>query len=141
LSDEVSVCKTAHANFGTITGIQGFDPMLKTPKGVLASALLILALLFACKTTTPAQPATVRALTQLDPVAVMEQTADIKLKDNGRTFSYKITDRFSVFLDDTKYPVKNLTCTPDGLIAYGSNGSFRGATRSCSRALPPVNAF
>ena len=56
----------------------------------------------------------------------MQNAAQIKLSDNGKTFTYHITDRFSVFLDDTKYPVKDLTCMPAGIIGYVSNGSLRG---------------
>jgi len=56
----------------------------------------------------------------------MKNNAQIKLSDNGKTFSYRLTDRFSVFLDDTKYPVKDLTCKPEGIIGYVSNGSLGG---------------
>ena len=56
----------------------------------------------------------------------MKNDAQIKLSDYGKTFSYHLTDRFSVFLDDTKYPVNDLICTPDGIIGYVSNGSLGG---------------
>ena len=56
----------------------------------------------------------------------MKSDAQIKLSDSGKTFSYHLTDRFSVFLDDIKYPVKDLTCKPDGRIGYVSNGSLGG---------------
>jgi hypothetical protein len=59
----------------------------------------------------------------------MKNNAQIKLSDNGKTFSYHLTDRFSVFLHDIKYPVKDLTCTPDGIIGYISNGSLGGPGR------------
>ena len=56
----------------------------------------------------------------------MKNNAQIKLSDNGKIFSYRLTDRFSVFLDDTKYPVQDLSCKPEGIIGYVSNGSFGG---------------
>jgi len=56
----------------------------------------------------------------------MKNNAQIKLSDNGKTFTYHLTDRFSVFLDDTEYPVPELVCTPDGIIGYVSNGSLGG---------------
>jgi len=61
--------------------------------------------------------------------AEMKNDAQIKLSDNNKTFSYHLTDRFSVFLDDTKSPVKDLTCTPEGIIGYISNGSLGGLDR------------
>ena len=56
----------------------------------------------------------------------MKNNAQIKLSDNGKTFTYHLTDRFSVYLDDTDYPVQELVCTPDGIIGYVSNGSLGG---------------
>jgi hypothetical protein len=47
-------------------------------------------------------------------------------EDNGKTFTYTITSRFMLFLDDEKYPLENITCTPEGFIGYGSNGSMNG---------------
>ena len=59
----------------------------------------------------------------------MKNSAQIKLSDNGKTFSYHLTDRFSVFLDDSNYPVKDLICLPEGIIGYVSNGSLGGPGR------------
>ncbi len=59
----------------------------------------------------------------------MKDSVQIKLSDNRETFTYRLTDRFSVFLDDTKYPVKDLACIPTGIIGYVSNGSLRGPGR------------
>ena len=56
----------------------------------------------------------------------MKNNAQIKPGDNGKTFTYRLTDRFTVFLDDTKYPVKDLACAPEGIIGYVSNGSLGG---------------
>jgi len=50
----------------------------------------------------------------------------IALSDSGRTFTYHVTDRFSVSLDRTRYPVTTLTLTPTGVVAYISNGSING---------------
>lgn len=80
-------------------------------------------LISACQASTP-----VRATPDVGATVTTEQRSDanIKVSDNGKTFSYHLTDRFSVFLDDTKYPVKDLSCTPDGVIGYVSNGSLGG---------------
>ncbi len=106
---------------------------MKTQKHFIAF-LLLLSLASACQTVAPLQPtATQPALVQPPATdiaatqsAQMQKTAQIKLSDNGKTFTYHITDRFSVFLDDATYPVKNLSCAPTGIIGYVSNGSFRG---------------
>jgi hypothetical protein len=79
--------------------------------------------LSACQMSTSGSPTPDSGATI---TAEMKNDAGIKLSDNGRTFSYRLTDRFSVFLDDTKYPVNDLTCTPDGTIGYVSNGSLGG---------------
>jgi len=50
----------------------------------------------------------------------------IVLSDGGRTFTYHVTDRFSVSLDRTRYPVTTLTLTPTGIAGLISNGSING---------------
>lgn len=114
---------------------------MKIQKHFSIFILLILPLLFACQAIAPTQSTAPKPTVAQSPFpqstpdidatqsAQMQNDAQIKLSDNGKTFSYHITDRFSVFLDDTNYPVKNLTCTPDGIIGYVSNGSFRGPDR------------
>jgi hypothetical protein len=54
------------------------------------------------------------------PAPVENQYA-ITAADNGKTFSYPLTSRFSVFLDSTLYPQKNLTCSPQGIVGSISN--------------------
>jgi hypothetical protein len=56
----------------------------------------------------------------------MEHLGTIMLEDNGRTYTYYLSNRFFVFLDDEKYPVDSLVCDPKGIIGYISSGSFRG---------------
>ncbi len=46
---------------------------------------------------------------------------EITQADNGRTFTYNVTTRFSVFLDSTKYPKDELKCLPEGIIGSISN--------------------
>ena len=77
----------------------------------------------ACRTSTASQPTPNLGATV---TTEMQNDAQIKLSDNGKTFSYHLTDRFSVFLDDTRYPVKDLICKPEGKIGYISNGSLGG---------------
>ncbi len=81
----------------------------------------------ACQTAAPVQPTPDDSSTITATItAKLKNEAQIKLSDHERTFLYHLTDRFSVFLDDTKYPVKDLTCTPGDIIDYTSNGSMRG---------------
>jgi hypothetical protein len=79
--------------------------------------------LSACQKATPIQ-----TTPDIGATITTEQKNDaqIKLSENGKTFTYHLTDRFSVFLDDENYPVKDLACTPDGIIGYVSNGSLGG---------------
>lgn len=58
--------------------------------------------------------------------ASLSQPYDLIEEDNGKTFTYKITSRFTISLDDKKHPLKNLTCTPEGIIGSVSNGSVNG---------------
>jgi hypothetical protein len=46
---------------------------------------------------------------------------EITEKDNGKTFTYAPTTRFSVILDQNKYPQENLTIEPKGLLGAISN--------------------
>lgn len=77
----------------------------------------------ACQGVTPIPPT---PATDATIMAEMKNNANIQPGDNGKTFTYRPTDRFIVFLDDEKYPVKDLACTPEGIIGYVSNGSLRG---------------
>lgn len=64
-----------------------------------------------------------------EPTVTTQGTTDaagIALSDRGRTFTYRLTDRFTVSLDRTRYPVKNLTLTPTGIVGLISNGSING---------------
>ena len=56
----------------------------------------------------------------------IEEQAPINLSGDGKTFTFRLTTRFIVFLDDKEYPVKDIKCTPEGIIGYVSNGSVRG---------------
>jgi hypothetical protein len=55
--------------------------------------------------------------------------SDITLTSNGKTVTVNYGSRFFVFLDDDKYPVRQLHCEPDWVMGYISNGSFRGPDR------------
>lgn len=68
-------------------------------------------------TQTPASAKALIALPSATPSSSYEITAD----DNGKTFSYGITSRFTVILDESKYPKKNLACSPDGIVGSISN--------------------
>lgn len=47
----------------------------------------------------------------------------ITLRDNGKTFTYRLTQRFEVCLDDTNYPLDELHCEPTSIMGAVSNGS------------------
>jgi|YNPNPStandDraft_1061719.scaffolds.fasta_scaffold121062_2 hypothetical protein len=47
----------------------------------------------------------------------------ITLRDNGKTFTYRLTERFMVCLDDTNYPLDELDCEPKWIMGPVSNGS------------------
>src|SRR5512135_1170406 len=90
----------------------------------LLLACLMLAGISACQTATPIQPSPDDSATIAATLtAKLKNDAQIKLRDNGGTFLYHLTDRFSVFLDDAKYPVNDLACKPDDIIDTISNGS------------------
>ena len=51
----------------------------------------------------------------------------ITTKDNDKTFIVHVTSRFWFYLDDSKYPLRDLLKSiPEGLIGFVSNGSIRG---------------
>ncbi len=63
--------------------------------------------------------ATLSALTPGNsPVSDQYELTD---KDNGKTFVYTVTSRFSVVLDAARYPVQAIHCTPDGIIGTITN--------------------
>ncbi len=75
---------------------------------------------------TQVQPFKDRTATEIQGY---KERADITLENNGQTFTYTVQSRFFVFLDDDKYPLSQLKCEPEWVIAYISNGSFRGPDR------------
>jgi hypothetical protein len=80
-------------------------------------------------TFSPPYPAPTQVQRANDPTTdsgVASSPSRLTEEDSGKTFTYTITSRFMLFLDDKKYPLENLTCTPDGLIGYVSNGSLNG---------------
>lgn len=50
----------------------------------------------------------------------------ITLMDNGLTLHFKVTERFSIYLDDKLYPLAEFNCSPQGVIGMVSNGSIMG---------------
>jgi hypothetical protein len=90
--------------------------------------LLIVLFLSACRASAPATATPIPPTPDIHATITteMKNNAQIKPSDNGKTFTYHLTDRFTVFLDDTKYPVKDLVCAPEGIIGYVSNGSLGG---------------
>jgi hypothetical protein len=73
------------------------------------------------------QPAAVSTATPQEPAVPGETGGSaIALSDRGRTFTFRVTDRFRVSLDPTRYPVATLKLTPAGIAGLVSNGSING---------------
>jgi hypothetical protein len=56
----------------------------------------------------------------------LKERSLITIESNGQTVTIGLNSRFFVFLDNEKYPIKSLTCEPECLFMYISNGSLRG---------------
>jgi len=80
--------------------------------------LFTVGLLVACQpssqTSTAAPPPTLQA-------GPLSSQFEITEKDTGQTFTYVLTLRFTVILDQTKCPKKDLACSPAGLLGGLSN--------------------
>ena len=51
--------------------------------------------------------------------------------DSGKTFTYNVATRLSVYLDDVTNPQKDLRCTPEGVIqAQGNLREVEGSSYS-----------
>lgn len=46
---------------------------------------------------------------------------EIRAKDSGKSFTYTVTTRFTVILDQNQYPKSDLKCQPKGVIGSISN--------------------
>lgn len=84
----------------------------------------------ATSVTPPVMMATGPSL-GLCPTPAADQLAllvarSITAKDSGKTLSLHETDRFSVYLEDSRYPLGELQASPGGLLGTISNGSIRG---------------
>lgn len=56
----------------------------------------------------------------LAPSTISDQF-EIREKDNHKAFTYTLTSRFLVILDENKYPETELACSPIGIIGKVSN--------------------
>lgn len=59
-------------------------------------------------------------------VSELSDTYLITEADQGETFTYRITSRFTVDLDADKYPLAQLACEPEAIFGYISNCSIGG---------------
>ncbi|MGE5541123.1 MAG: hypothetical protein ACM3TU_02470 [Bacillota bacterium] len=46
---------------------------------------------------------------------------EITEADSGKTFTYTVTSRFTLILDETKHPQQELSCVPAGILGSISN--------------------
>jgi hypothetical protein len=85
---------------------------------VVVALLLLLSACQAGPTATPVPPSPTPTAQ-----AAESQQYDITEKDSGKTFTYSVTSRFSVILDETKYPEANLrlSCEPNDVLGSISN--------------------
>jgi hypothetical protein len=92
-------------------------PPPERPKSTVAAPLYV-PTIPPLNTLTPQEMAT--------EIAWMKEGATITTESNGKTFTFTLTSRFAIFLDDEKYPLSQLRCEPEPVFGYISNGSFRG---------------
>lgn len=67
-----------------------------------------------------------KAQTPFRTLMTVPDTDRLGEADNGKTFTYTPTSRFSTALDEKKHPLKDLRCEPDNIIGYVSNLSVNG---------------
>jgi hypothetical protein len=70
----------------------------------------------------------IRAVKPID-TSELTQVYEITESDNGKTFTYTLTSRFTVVLDNAKHPLSQLKCEPDAIYGYVSNGSSGDASK------------
>jgi hypothetical protein len=93
------------------------------------TSIAVLAMTLTAELTSTPRPTisgTEQAAYLQDTIKTMKKLGAIMLDDNGKTFTYYLTERFFVFLDDEKYPRSELVCEPQPVMGYVSNGDFRG---------------
>jgi hypothetical protein len=113
-------------------------PYPLSPTNATATALIALNetyVAFLAKTMTAEPTSNIASQTALveqraaylnETIKEMKALGAIMLDDNGRTYTYTLTTRFFVFLDDEKYPVASMDCVPQWVIGSVSSGSLRG---------------
>ena len=89
--------------------------------------LFLLTLILSACGSTPAVSSTPTAVPNTPTVSNTPagpqptQQFVITENDNGKTFTYTVTSRFTVELDQNRYPKENLSCEPAGIIGSISN--------------------
>jgi len=73
-------------------------------KGI--SALVLLSLIL------PACNSARQPVTTPTPTPPPTNQYEIRAQDSGKTFTYSVTTRFSVILDQNQYPKSDLACQP-----------------------------
>jgi hypothetical protein len=74
-------------------------------------------------TVTPSPTATAPGLNSPSPTPQLTQVYEFREQDSGKTVTYTITSRFSIILNEQKYPRHNLqaTCQPVNAIGTITN--------------------
>jgi hypothetical protein len=103
---------------------------MQTSKFWLIGLCLFLIVLLTCCSGTEQPPTPLPSATAAATLAQQNLTSgtaapsnalEISAEDNGKTFRYTVTTRFSVTLDGTAYPKDQLACSPEGVIGEISN--------------------
>jgi hypothetical protein len=74
-------------------------------------------------TTLQRTPTTPGNHLSITPTPQLTQQYDFTEQDNGRTFTYTVTSRFEIILNQQRYSKKNVqvSCTPQGTLGSVSN--------------------
>jgi hypothetical protein len=84
--------------------------------------LIILAFILpACSSVQPVASTLSPTSPQATSVSTPSSQYEIRAQDSGKTFTYTVTTRFSVILDQNQYPKSDLSCQPQGIIGSISN--------------------
>ena len=83
--------------------------------------ILVSFILPACSSVQPVTSPSSPTPPQATSVPTPSNQYEIRAQDSGKTFTYTVTTRFTVILDQNQYPKSDLSCQPQGIIGSISN--------------------